>query len=226
MLRWKIAKIQETPAACKENNPPELFSRSITSIIRRDMSRILWRIVLSFLIWIPLIYIFIHRRDNADEHLSTQPQTALRYQSTNGNILRTPPPNNVDTIASSGKQLYVNFPPPKNMKQIEQPITAERFRVDPPIEWKDFVHRKHNKPERNQDIEAVNSADLIVCNSNIVHALQKPGLSAADYQWCEWALSSKGGKVVVSSVALWPLVPAASWMTTYSSCPVGGEVIR
>lgn len=166
------------------------------------MSRTLWLVGLSFLVWVPLVYIVIHRDNNVDEPRPTLQQSALRYRSTNGNILSinssVQSENHGETIAASRKH-NVNFPrrQPHSAKQTEQLITAERFRVDPSVGWKDFVQTKHNKPGNSKATEAVSSTDLIVCNANVVRALQRPGLSTADYQWCEWALNPNGGSVVV-----------------------------
>jgi hypothetical protein len=64
------------------------------------------------------------------------------------------------------------------------------------MSWKDFVLSKYISP-REGSFTIRPDVDLIQCSAAVEETLRKPGLSPADFKWCEWALSSSGGKVQV-----------------------------
>jgi hypothetical protein len=118
--------------------------------------------------------------------------------------------------------------PPQLVKSINNPqilslskarLTAKDYQTADPngIPWKSFVEMSPDPLIKGNPFpspfssflnssaeEKKNEKEFVVCSKEIEDKL-KGSLSEEDYQWCEWALSDKGGKVKVrSSLALSP----------------------
>ena len=68
------------------------------------------------------------------------------------------------------------------------------------ISWRSFVTIENQVPDQNSNLmtdSVAKQTSLLICGSSLVDSLAKPGLSDADYKWCQWALSSSGGRVQV-----------------------------
>jgi hypothetical protein len=177
------------------------------------MSRTLWLFGLSFLVWIPLVYIVIHRQSNEG---NTNPYNPLRkhplpefvvshVDRSNDAIVRAPASKSrvaddaavpgsvagpVSTSRASALTTEANLIP-KLVK------TPDIFRRSPVTAWKEFVELPLKKPATKDKFTVGNDIEMIQCSPAIERALLKPGLSQQDYTWCEWALSPGGGGVKV-----------------------------
>lgn len=82
--------------------------------------------------------------------------------------------------------------------KVQKASSADDFKVPAPMSWSSFVHSGYVSPTNKFDVPAAEEQILQQCDAEILKELAKPGLSDADYRWCEWALSSSGGNVQVS----------------------------
>jgi hypothetical protein len=180
------------------------------------MSKALYLFAVSFLIWIPLAYIFFHSYDQveSDVHplqLSTKAtavttlpdQSAVRLYSPS-HVAALPGATIISTQAQEGK---VRSPTVKSSSPLLHKVpalqlgsnksrTANDFKVPGGMSWREFIDSKY-VPPREGSFSIRPDVDLIQCSAAVEETLQKPGLSPADFKWCEWALSSSGGKVQV-----------------------------
>jgi hypothetical protein len=65
------------------------------------------------------------------------------------------------------------------------------------VSWKEFVSTPLRPHNAKSDIYIAPGVNLVQCSKEVNEELTKPILPKEDYEWCEWALSSSGGKVKV-----------------------------
>ena len=181
------------------------------------MTRSLLLFFLSFLLWIPLAYIVVHLYDSTQQPVAklttTVPNSNVAIQSSppvsatnpiskpviESSITDSSKSKSVSKVSSSpkvytGAPTHSNIQPKYKRKELK---TTESYRAD--VSWKEFLNTKFDPPAIGDGgIKLSPDIKLNICGPEVQAALKKPGLSPADYQWCEWALSSSGGQVVVS----------------------------
>ena len=72
--------------------------------------------------------------------------------------------------------------------------------VGPAVSWNDFIlHSLQNPIDVESNWYREEAVHLKLCQPQIVHKLKEKTLNVKDIEWCKWATSSTGGKVVVGS---------------------------
>jgi hypothetical protein len=76
--------------------------------------------------------------------------------------------------------------------------------IKKPFSWKSFVSVPFNQhyyqtstPTQDRITKSLSGYKPFVCSDEIVKKLKEPKLSEEEVKWCQWAVDSNGGKVVV-----------------------------
>lgn len=168
------------------------------------MSRTLWLFGLSFIIWIPLAYIVVHRHSaNAPEQplpIQTQRQESIPVMA----VQSTPATSKVvvptELRPRSKSTDVAHLPSPLKKDKYQAAANKSRapydFLKSGGVSWNDFVKTDLGQSQRTSS-SIYSDVNLIQCSANMEQALQRPGLSTEDFKWCQWTLDPKGGNVQV-----------------------------
>ena len=185
------------------------------------MSKSLWLFVLSFIIWIPLGYIVLHRYDGGsvpEEHPIKKGQNAHHISLSAGSALTDS--TSVDKAKQLSPELNINkemssqvkpFNPEAEIMKNKLPAVGKKvssfsssrlskpldFKIEGGMGWSEFVQSPYQIPLTEKHFSLNPGVHLLECSASQEQQLHKPKLSAEDFSWCQWALSPSGGMVKV-----------------------------
>lgn len=104
-----------------------------------------------------------------------------------------------DRLRMRTKQKRIK-PRPPPAASIINTTTSLKYLTKRSIPWAQFLDgpkQRESQISKGQQPLYQLEYDLITCPAAVVEALSKPALTQADVDWCKWAISSSGGRVVV-----------------------------